>query len=68
MVRVAFLVEKIITLAGFFKLFFTMFPCDIFIFFTNMVILLANFSSIFSLNPFVLHLITEYFIMKVLSA
>lgn len=32
MVRVAFLVEKMITLAGFYNLFFTMFPSDILIF------------------------------------
>lgn len=69
MVQVAFLVEKIITLAEYFKLFFT-----------NMVILLSNFPAFFhdeliitlifllTLNLFVLHLITEYFLMKLLSA
>ncbi|PEK90677.1 hypothetical protein EXW61_11155 [Bacillus mycoides] len=80
MVRVAFLVEKMITLAGFLKLFITMFPCDI-LFFS---LIQLSFSLIFPaffheeliitviflliLNPFALHLITEYFIMKVLSA
>lgn len=67
MVRVAFLVEKMITLAGFFKLFFTMFPCDIFIFSLIRLSFLLIFSAFFH-EGLTITVIFLVFIMKVLFA
>ncbi|PDZ15812.1 hypothetical protein CON07_05520 [Bacillus sp. AFS094611] len=66
MVRVAFLVEKMITLAGFFKLFFTMFPCDIFFSLIWLSFLLI-FSAFFH-EGLTIAVIFLVFIMKVLFA
>ncbi|HDR7736382.1 TPA: hypothetical protein QCX99_003606 [Bacillus thuringiensis] len=54
MVRIAFLVEKMITLSGFFNHFYDE--------------LIITVIFLLLLNPFALHLIIEYFIMKLLSA
>lgn len=67
MVRVAFLVEKMITLAGVFKLFFTMLPCDIFIFSLIWLSFLLIFSAFFH-EGLTITIIFLVFIMKVLFA
>lgn len=67
MVRVAFLVEKMITLAGFYNLFFTMFPSDILIFSLIWLSFLLIFSAFFH-EGLTITVIFLVFIMKVLFA